>query len=330
MASLSLTSSIADIDSVKALASGHPVYLLKAIDDSRIVVKREDKAGAEANLNANLSAMKAATMQSTGKALDNGEFLVLRDFVQEWADLVTQTAVMEPLDVGKLRADLGMQGTWYKMPMASGITDLGAAVESLLLNQDKVGVRSIAKALSAAGGLETLGRVIAADFYNGNNDRFVADGGGGDINPRTTQRFRVLLNIKNVLVMVDHGTLRPAGLDSFDSMGHYGDVSQTIEQLEASDANMVPVWAGRKLASTETAWRKQFCKDVVADLEDSWGPRNRKIIFASKARLPTNADARLFKGMAQGIDALIAHVRFRNNRANPPAGLASRLAILTS
>ena len=134
MPSLSLSSSIADIDSVKSLANGHPVYLLKAIDNSKIVVKREEKQNARAHLTANLNAMRAAALQTTGPALGNGEILVLRDFVQEWADLVAQTAIMEPLDVGRLRNDLGMAGTWYKMPLAAGVNDLDAAIESLLAN----------------------------------------------------------------------------------------------------------------------------------------------------------------------------------------------------
>lgn len=327
MPSLSLTNSIADIDSVKSLASGHPVYLLTAIDKSRVVVKRENKANAQASLGANLNAMRAATGQTTGTVLKNGEVLVLQDFVQEWTDLVAQTAIMEPLAVGQLRNDLAMPGTWYKMPKAAGINDLDAAITSLMVNQDKVGVRSIAKALSATDGLETLGRVIAADFYNGNDDRFAIDGDGGSQNQRTAARFRVLFNIKNVLVMVDHGVLRPAGLDSFDSSSRYGDVDQTIPALEARTGSL---WPGHKLASVQSGWRKQYCKDVIADLEDSWGPRNRKIIFASKARLPWNADTRLYKGMSQGIDGIIAHVRFVGKRANAPAGLASRLQILTS
>jgi hypothetical protein len=330
MPALSVNSKFDEFDAVKVLAQGHPVYPLRAIDNSTLVIKREDAVGAKLDLKHNLMAMRSAVGTETGKPLSSSEIDTLRDFCQEWADLVVLTGVQEPIDVGRLRHDLGQGGTWYKMNEAPGVMDLKQAIQSLIANGDKTGIKTIAKALVASGGLEALGRVIAADLYNNNTDRFVSDGLGGAQNPRTLTRFIVIQNIGNILLMIENGKLKPSGLDSFESASIYNDVTQTIAAIEANDANMGGGWTGRKLAAGQAAWRVQFCRDVVTDLEDSWGPRNRKIKFASTARLPGNAATRIGKGLDTGIQNIVAHVRFQANKANAPAGLADRLRILTS
>jgi hypothetical protein len=315
-------------DGVKALAPGHPVFLLGAADKSYLVVKQENAVGAKVNLNANLKAMSAATGKAAGKALVQGELDAIRDFLQDSQDALRLWRIPEPLGVVALRNAFIIPGTWYKMPEAPGVTDLKAAVADLINNQDKTGVRAIAKSLNAAGGMEMLGRIIAVDLYNGNTDRFVADGLGGALNPRTNIRFRVMQNIGNVLLSIENGKLKPVGLDSFEAASIYADVTKTIQAIELTDAGMAPGWSGRKLTDAQAAWRLQFAQSICDDLEDAWGLRNRKLSILRKKRLNSDAAARLAKGMRDAIIELKNHVRLRAAKINAPAGLASRLAIL--
>ena len=331
MLTLSLNSPFNELDGVKAIATGHPVYLVVAEDGSHLVIKREEALNAQANLKANLRVMSVATGKSTGKVLVQSELDTLRDFLLESHDAIAQFGLQEPVDVVRLRADVAKAGTWLKMNEAPGVTDLKAAITALVTNQDKTGVRAIAKGLKSNGGLEMLGKLIAADLYNHNSDRFVADGLGGAQNPRVpTSRFRVIQNIGNILLLVENRKLKPVGLDSFESASIYADLSKTIQAIEADDASMAPAWYGRKLTSGQAAWRTQFAADICADFEDAWGPRNRRIKFASTARLPTGAPARIVKGINVAIISIKAHVQMMANRASSPAGLASRWAIINT
>lgn len=328
MSTLSMNQPFDEFDGVKALAPGHPVFLLAAADKSYLVIKQETAVGAKVNLNANLKAMAAGTGKATGKVLVQGELDTIRDFLQDSQDALRQLRIPEPAGVTALRTAFIVPGTWYKMPEAPGVIDLKAAVNDMINNQDKTGVRAIAKSLNAAGGMEMLGRIVAVDLYNGNTDRFVADGLGGALNPRTNARFRVIQNIGNILLAVENGKLRPVGLDSFESASIYADVTKTIPAIEQNDAGMAPGWSGRKLTDAQVAWRHQFAQSICDDLEDAWGPRNRKLGFLRKQRLNGDAAARLVRGMRDAVTELKNHIRIKAAKINAPAGLASRLTIL--
>lgn len=305
---------------IVGISPGRPVFLATATDNSTVVLKNEVQVHASDphNMKMALKVAKTASPAGAGKTLTYLEVQAVQSYFETKKYISEVTMQPLPPDVKYLGDMLEANGMWYKMAKAEGIVSIEDA-QQRAANGNKTDVRSIAAALSAHDGLESLGRIIAADLWNGNNDRFSPNGG--------VDGHRVLVNAGNVLLAF-HGnqnTLKPIGLDAYEAMGMFRNYQQTIGDLEGVDQ-----WGGRLLANTAASnlTLKTFCDDAIADIEDVLGPRNRKILFAKTRRLPSNASNRLQQGVLSGAIPIRTKMRMLAGRANPSPGLISRLQTL--
>ena len=312
------------VGSVKKFEPRHPVYLLQVGTHDYVVIKKE--LGAKpVDLQHNLKAMKVVSPAAAGKVLCQQELEAIDDLLQTskyWAEHLQKP---EDPDVSSLRQDMQMHGTWFKMAKAEELFHLGKAMESLKDRQDKSGVRAIAEALNRSGGLESLGQIVAIDAYNDNTDRFEPHFPGEE---RKSSKWLVLVNVDNVIFALGNQLHKPIGLDSYDPASNFRDVNETIEAAERrTDAK----WLGRILARDKLEWRKKYAKEIVADLETAMGPRNRKFaMFASQwKRLNSNAPDRIVKGMHSATSALTLKLKGLASKPNCPAGVVSRLKVIT-
>jgi hypothetical protein len=336
MPQLDVHQPIADFDVVKALAHGHPVFMLACIDDgSYLVIKQERQfwapvGGERKAMNHNLKAMAEVSPTVAGsKALIPQEVAVLNLFVRASEGLSQTTNYTEPADVALLRTFLLGSGPWFKMSKAEGVIDLKSAIEDAQVRHDKTGLRAIAQALNALGGFERLGRIVAIDLYNNNLDRFNWFN-AGDWNPwsATNAKFKTIGNLGNVLLALEKGALRPVGLDSFDSQSEYSDVGQTIDVLETGKTGPKELWGGNLLARDARDRRKRFAQDIFDDLQDALWPRHRWLFFPNKRRLDKNGPQRILRGMDLATNTLRGMLQQKLSKSSPPQGLASRLAVL--
>lgn len=322
-----------DSDNIKAITSlspGRPVFLVLGTDNSHVVIKQEitTQAHDPVNLKFANKAMKAVSPATQSKVLTNMELTALQLIVQLETDVAQMTFKPIPPDIVYLNQVLLQGGAWFKMDKADGIVDLQGAVTKATQNQDKSGVRQIAAALSAPNGLESLGKILAADFFNGNTDRFDVqnngNGGTGNPNPRGGN-FQVLINLGNVLFSTQNGALQALGLDAYEALGTFRHLDQTVAVLENNSGEQ---WSGRRLAANQAQWRLQFATLCIADLEAALGPRNRKVVWGKTNRLPNNAAQRLANGIDLGITDLQNKLGPWRNKVNCPAGLLDRLNVL--
>lgn len=307
--------------SIVGISPGRPVFLATATDNSTVVLKNEVQVHASDphNMKMALKVAKTVSPAGAGKVLTYLEIQAVQGYFETKKYISEVTMQPLPPDVKYLGDMLEANGMWYKMAKAEGIVSIEDAQQRAAAG-NKTDVRSIAAALSATDGLESLGRIIAADLWNGNNDRFSPNGGADG--------HRVLVNAGNVLLAF-HGnqnTLKPIGLDAYEAMGMFRNYNQTIPQLEEG----LDQWSGRLLANTPASnlALKTFCDSAVADIEDVLGPRNRKLLFAKTRRLPSNASNRLQQGVLSGAIPIRTKMRMLAGRHNPSPGLISRLQTL--
>lgn len=310
----------AHLTGVVNLSANRPVFLLTATDNSHVVIKQEVQVHANdaQNMKFALKVVKTVSPNAAGKALTPAEVQVLQDFV-DMNDYIAEVTMRQLApDLAYLKQLLAANGMWYKMEKAEGIMNIEDAKNKAAAG-NKTDVRAIAAAFSAPDGLEALGRIIAADLWNGNNDRFTPGGTGGN-------GYHVCQNPGNVL-LATQGTLKPIGLDAYEAMGVFRNYNATIDQLEGADE-----WGGRLLAENPAARArlKEFCRLVIADIEAILGPRNRRGLgrLGRTSRLPADAVTRLQHGIIAGALPIKAKMRQLAGRANPPAGLISRLTVV--
>jgi hypothetical protein len=325
MPKLSLDVPIESLESIKALQSGHPVYLLVAEDQSHLVIKMEKTRDAE-NLRRNQLAMQIASPASRSVILSANELDTLKNFVRFWKMQVKHgVSDALPDDVKALAKDLAAGGTWFKMREARGLTNL-ASIARQTLEGDKSGARALAKALNASGGLEALGRIVGADLFNQNGDRFVF--GYATKTAITTENGEVLfdcqalINVGNVMAAISDGKLRTIGLDSWDP-GSEGS-SETDMNKAVTAAN----WFGALLAPSRKSDRVTYGEAIASDLNQLLGPRNRRFSFLQQTRLDSDAGKRIADGMESIRKRLIERLEASLKRPNPAQGLQSRLDIL--
>lgn len=349
MATLSMNLDISHFSGVKWIGKPHPVFLLWSDDDnSTLVIKREHKALTPEPLKHTLKMMTLANPAAAGKVLKSNEVNCIRGHIEDAeyiAELVPEMRLSE--DLIQLKNELTQQGTWFKMQYVPGLLSVKAAAEQLRLNADKTGVRKFAKALNDKGGFENLGRIVAADLYNDHHDRFMprlpkyitdvskleynTNERIGDFNPRLVEkgqksRLRVTLNLGNVLIFLNRHIHQPIGLDSFDPNSYFSDLNKRVTE---SEADWTCAWSGRLLCRAHRDILKLLVQDIVDDLEDILGPRNRRYSFLSHRRLDKDGKERILKGIGQATTQIVAQLRSLINRPNPPVGLRERYDILT-
>jgi hypothetical protein len=322
MATLSLDKAISSVSAVQNLQNGHPVFLLVADDASHLVIKQESTTDTQ-NLKHNLTTMAMASPKARSVILTQPEVNVLKVYIAHKGYMInTHNGPPFTGDENTLNTYLSQVGTWFKMKEAVGYTDLGR-VASQLLNGDKSGVRKLANALNDSNGLEALGKIVAADLFNNNNDRFALNMAGpiyvrqGNADVRFN--MQVLVNIGNVMAATSGSKLRLIGLDSWDP---------SAEGINDMNADPTPDWTGRLLAPDKEVERLNFATAICGDLEMLLGTRNRRFDFLQQTRLNKDADKRIAKGMNKMRAILVAAMVRTLKRGRAPAGITSRLAIV--
>lgn len=309
---------------MKQLKPHHPVFKLFATDGD-LVIKMEGDA--------RLTVGNAAAIMT---AVDPGAKAVMLLSV-EMAALKSWSTVCRHghgCDCAQFRQfAVPQQGqvlptsSWMKMEAKANILDLGEAADNRRAG-DKTDIRRMTEVLRAAGGLEQLGAIIAADAFNGSNDRFAMDGNGGcqfPLNPQQGEqvvRLQCLANVGNVFVAADPaGGSQVVGLDFFDPGTAFRDWAQPLNEAMSR-------WPGRLLKLSALGDRILFMNMVVADLETTLGPRDRKVVWVRTDRMPKDAAQRLNTGMVQGADRIKRALIQRARTLPTPIGLQQPLSIL--
>lgn len=311
-----------DIYNIVALSPGHPVFRLDGWGDGKgkvdsIVIKQESTH--EVATSAHRRDVRVATqlmtmVDSNAKTvvLSTAEVQQLKTY-SDGGNVADSTGLATAAELKRLLGN--PRGVWTKMEVKK-LLSLDHAMAGRQKG-DKTDVRVIAAALKNPGGLEKLGKIIAVDLFNGNNDRFVWPP-PGQKDPSMPRAFQAIWNIGNV--MIASGS--PIGLDSFDPANDFNKMTMDVRQ------HTVNPWAGVLLIGDRKVDREKFVRDVIDDLEMALGPRNRKIAFASTNRLGTNRTKRLLDGMLAGRKIIQQAVVPLKNRPNLPIGMVSRIAVL--
>ncbi|MBA4270323.1 MAG: hypothetical protein C0447_13025 [Methylobacterium sp.] len=307
-----------DIFAVKKLDTHRPVYLLVGAIE-KIVVKRDNtpRPNDPRNMVHALRNMRAVDRTMATRPLTPNELREIARFI------AGEKGDADPFDgkkytaLDELERDLQAAGgvSWVKTSFFEGLINLEDAAAEAREKVSKSGVRAIAAALTAPGGLEKLGAILAIDAFNGNDDRFDFSN-----QPVVNPGLRRLTNPGNVGLCLQHNVMRPVGMDAYAGAAEF----RSLDKAGQPDRG----WSGYRLKDDQRGWRQRFCEEVAADIETMLGPRNRKILFAATNRLPKNAGQRLATGMDQGIAKLKATLRTIGDPRRAPPGLIGRMVAL--
>ena len=315
------------VEEVRALSHGHPVFLLTGGGGS-LVLKQEGANVRADQLRFNAKIMAAVDPMAKSVPLSLAEVAELLRIANRFP------ASQAAQEVGQLYAT-SPGAPWLKM-RALHLVELKPAADARWAGGDKTEVRELRRSLSASGGLEELGAVLAADLFSGNRDRFSFS--RGDIwfyGPANAQqqgkRLLAIANIGNFVWRRDEeGRLHASGLDSFDPNSPYLDLSAALPAGYDQDDPHDPdaVWGGLCLGEGDRARnrRRQLARAVVADLEYLFGHRDRRFLSAHRqAHLPRQAAGRIVTGIERGAEAIRGRVlRHLQKHAGRPEGLAQR------
>ena len=356
-----------DIVGLSKLDNVRAVYLLAGSAGSKIVIKR-DKASSIGRSNFGNSendprsmrhtfrTMKAVDAKTASKQLSKREMENIKHFAREikvgsknlnpYAYHDSETTKI----ADKLLMDLKAPGVvWMKTDFFQGLVDLEAAAgKARSQSRDKAGVRAFAAALSAKGGLEKLGQIIAADAFNGNTDRFELKKYSADeyknavkenTLPQLTKLYDVdkkrfcdcetwrLVNAGNVAICLQDNIVKPVGIDPWSG-------SSALRNLESGNDpdtfDDIVKWSGVMLKDDQQQYRSDLGIDIADDLERLLGPRNRKLGFLSTNRLPRDAAARIALGIEQGAKILKSTLvpKVRRDSKGMPKGILKRMELL--
>lgn len=321
-----------EIVDVQVLRPG-TVFLLVGQQDEKLVIKVESGNMGAATLKHAKVAIKAVDASGGGKvkALTTAEIQALDD----WCEFIKK--VTNDFNENKLNA-FGMhpgaanlmdtlksykRSLWYKMPMAD-LTDAEKMIAQRLGTgtgtPDKTVMTLFAEGLNAVGGIEQIGRIIAADMYNSNQDRFNPIAGSKKIFGNKTLHFKAITNPGNVFVIGKDTQQRISfsGHDFIDPNSGYKDYSNSLGDIKEAYNQQ---WLGEHLCSKSL--RKKFVKNVVGDLETIITPN--KNFFSPFSKLSSKAGKRLETGMLDGMRLIVTAVSAKYNKGGQwPPGVKNR------
>jgi hypothetical protein len=186
---------------------------------------------------------------------------------------------------------------------------------------NKGDLQSFILALTTAGGLEKLGKIIAADLFNGNTDRFFPGSKGTKTIGGVTFSLRCLVNVGNVFAVISTGGPETGALDFIDPNSLFKNMH---EALATAESNAGVLWPGRTLVQKKT--RDAFAADCIHDLEALLDPKKSKLRLTTK--LGRNADGRLAAGMVQGAQLIKAKLEQKYNPNNWTQGARDRYMLM--
>lgn len=225
---------------------------------------------------------------------------------------------------------------WVKMKVQNLTTLEQALVQRA--NGDKTSLQRFTDALKAPGGLEKMGRVVAADSFIGNVDRicttlygnnadgsrvarnllWTSDPSASKGTPALELKLKTFGNLGNIIV----AAADPKGkrfeaslLDYLDPNSNQGNVDRDI------DAEYAMHCLGDEVT------RKAFVTDVIQDFETVLRPGRSRFDF-SNTTLGANAEARFEAGLIDGCKAILNHFENRVMHKAPSPNLQRRLNLL--
>ena len=330
---LSMQTTITDMEiaDVAVLRSG-TVYLLTGHANEKLVVKVEAGMVNKDMFKQNRLAMRAVDPKAGGnaKALKKEEVEALKDWTEFMQRVTSDFAdnKIDHFDSGPAAKDLSAclkafaANLWYKMP-AADLTGADKLLEARLgvggNGPDKGVMKQFADGLNAEGGLEQLGRIISADMYMGNTDRFNPfEGSQRDFGGKQL-KFKVLMNPGN-LFMVGKKTqqrISVSGHDFIDPNTGFRYYDRNIDDI-SQDYGVA--WLGDTLCSSSA--RKKFVKNIVHDLEVILTP-NRKS-YSPFRKLDSSAEKRVERGMLDGMRLIVKAIDEKYGRGTMPQGVKQR------
>ncbi len=308
---------------INQLAPTRPVFMLKT-ENGNCVLKAE-KTSSMRIVEMPMEVMQIVDRHAKSRAVTRSELLKLKGWAAANKDKVHMSpAAGADYFAGQLGIALipPMPGrgnmnqlTFTIMEMKQQLVDTQTGFEAMM-NGDKTIVRRIAETLSAKGGLEKLGSIIAADAFSNNGDRVALDGLGGSKIPGTQISTKVLINTGNIFVGNENGKPTLLGLDNYDP--------GTLQKDFNAPLHPGQPYLGEILNPKNKANRTKVCLDLVDDLETLLGPRNRAFSFLQQTRLPSNAAARIEKGIDEGALKILMYFKQKFARGGIPIGMVER------
>ena len=315
---LSLTSPIfaTEIQEIKELGDHGNVWLLKGHNDDKVVIKHE---GREADVFKSANpAIKAIAPQAALKILKPEELQALNRYIAGFAASEMDYQILGmPLSASekkaikslKYRLGLAQKNGWPFVKMAAvNVMDLGGALEKRMAG-DKSDLQAFTNTLNAPGGLERLGKILAADLFVTNFDRFCPKeylhGRQTNMNlGGVTLYLRCLLNIGNVFQIDTGSGVEVGAMDFIWPKEGFENINTPLADAERVGGE----WMGRLLADRRR--REEYAKDVVHDLEAVLSPR--KHVLSMKSKLNPDAARRVANGMVEGAKLIKASLESKH------------------
>lgn len=302
------------------------VFLLIGADNDKVVIKT-DAIHAPQIKSAN-PIIKAISPGSKLKILTPAELAAVKQACETYEYLAREYKEWgidwnpdEAPAVKSLKESLGFGFPFVKME-AVNVKDLEGALANRL-SGDKRDIRAFTATLNAPGGLETLGKIIAADMFNGNTDRFFPGSastktvGGVDFN------LRCLVNVGNVFRVNTAAGSEVGALDFVDPQSKFKNINQSLSDIE-EPGDKSTWWQARVLV--DRSKRKDFAKDVDHDLEKILSPHKSK--FSLKTKLNFGSVDRIDKGMVEGARLIKAKLEQKYGPNNWTPAIRERYDII--
>ncbi len=324
-----------DIMEARELKDGK-IFLLKGRDGSSLVLKAEPNVTGD-KIKATAPVLKAIDPSIKMKPLTQPEVLQLKQFLRSWKMYVDFIKFVNggdenlPILAGEKKSmdELEACVNQYGVVGSSGRSDIAKMTYSQMStlsvalkvenkpdndtswDEARATFGQFIKALNKSGGLEKLGKIVAGDFFIGNEDRFVSSGNGVRVELYGEKhRLKVILNLGNVIIVKDDkGKSRPSMLDYMDPNTDFLDLSQTLSTMGRRSND----WPMRVLLDGTT--RRTFAEKLVDDLEYLLKPE--KSTFGFNKLGGSRASTRVNDGIKAGIKAIIKSLGARQAKLSP-------------
>lgn len=300
--------SFEDIVSIRELSPGQPVWLLEGEQDSTIVIKCESKGDKTSSSLSNVFEVMSIVSPGTRKTklLVNSELAALK----KWITMLQLAG--DGLDEAEARIILAIKSS-LDHPQRSFLKMETMQLITLQHGNDRA-LKKIRKVLNGPRGLEDMGRIIAADMFNGNNDRFyfgepsnLASGIEWGANKK---QLIYLINPGNFMVREDGDQAELVGMDAYCN-------NSVIELSKEVPNNWIYsiFHPDTRVESVKTV-AKRCAHDLKTVTANSIGLN----------RLGRHAARRVAAGMIEGADAIEQYfkLKFGHQGAKVPNGLPSR------
>jgi hypothetical protein len=295
----------ADIGSIQHLSPSQPVWAVHGIRGGTVVVKSDEVVYGNIHSVTNSNAlMGIVSPVAKAKPLEVKERAALSQWVEMLSSGMQDLEPQEQQGLLFLKQCLGpMKRAWYKMEYLHQISTLAT---------EKAGQgKKVAAALNAPGGLEQLGKIVAVDMFNSNNDRFGFERGVETVPQgrewgEAKQNLNYLANIGNIVIREVGEGYQIVGLDAFDPASRLSglqvpEIRTWKWAYDIFDPNY-PVPGMIDIVA----------KRCVQDLNDVIGMR--KSGFIHSYRLGKSAPARFAAGLREG--AKLIEESFKNKYGN--------------